>query len=41
MNIGFVSDAISERMVGVGRYAKNVFLHLVLMGENPIPVDWR
>lgn len=41
MNIGFVSDAISEGMVGVGRYAKNVFLHLALMGENPIPVDWR
>ena len=41
MNIGFVSDAISENIVGVGRYAKNVFLHLALMGENPIPVDWR
>lgn len=41
MNIGVVSDAISENIVGVGRYAKNVFLHLALMGENPIPVDWR
>lgn len=41
MNIGFVSDAISEEVVGVGRYAKNVLLHLALMGENPIPITWR
>jgi glycosyltransferase involved in cell wall biosynthesis len=41
MNIGFVSDAISKEVVGVGRYAKNVFSHLLLKGENPIPIDWR
>ena len=41
INIGFVSDAISKDTVGVGRYAKNVFLHLARMAVNPIPVDWR
>ena len=41
MNIGFVSDSITEKMAGIGRYSKNVFLELSKQGQNPVPVDWR
>ncbi|MFC1856752.1 glycosyltransferase family 4 protein [Thermodesulfobacteriota bacterium] len=41
MKIGFVSEAISEDIAGVGRYAKNVFSHLAKMGHPPIPIDWQ
>ena len=41
MNIGFVTDSITEKMAGIGHYSKNIFLELSKQGQNLVPVDWR
>ncbi|MBU0994029.1 MAG: glycosyltransferase family 4 protein [Proteobacteria bacterium] len=41
MNIGFVSDAITSNVTGVGRYARNIFNQFNQMGFPPTLIDWR
>jgi glycosyltransferase involved in cell wall biosynthesis len=41
LKIGFISDAITSKMAGIGRYSKNIFKHLVRADENVVSVDWR
>jgi glycosyltransferase involved in cell wall biosynthesis len=41
LKIGFVSDSITEKMAGIGRYSKNIFEHLVRSDQSIVSIDWR